>query len=246
MTHELQNKTAIIYGAGGHVGSATARAYAREGATVYLAGRTLKTLEAVADDITAAGGTAHAVAVDALDAAAVTAFADSLGRIDISLNLVSRGDHFGPILDTSAEDFTRALTTGLTSTFNTATAAARKMVRQGSGVILSLTSASSQAHAPTMGAVGTADAATETFLRYLAAENGPQGVRVVGLWTAGIPETFVPPLPAEVSENMAQMTMLHRMPSLAQVVDSLTFLASDRAAGITGTHLNVTCGMVVS
>ncbi|MCW2918934.1 MAG: 2-hydroxycyclohexanecarboxyl-CoA dehydrogenase [Actinomycetia bacterium] len=249
MTQQLQNKNAIIYGGSGSIGGASARAFAREGATVFLAGRTLKTLEAVAEDIKAAGGSAHVAELDALDESAVNehaaAVAAQAGSIDVSLNLVSRGDRHGvTLVDMTAEDFARPVTTGLMSNFNTARAAARHMAEQGSGVILTLTSASSRGTAPTLGSTGVADAATETFLRYLAAENGPQGVRVVGLWAAGIPETFDPPLPPEVSQRMAEMTMLHRMQSLTQVVDSFVFLASDRAAGITGTILNVTCGLV--
>jgi 3-oxoacyl-[acyl-carrier protein] reductase len=63
----LENKTAIVYGGSGSVGGAVARAFAREGATVFLAGRTLATLEEVAEEIRAAGGEAETAQVDALD-----------------------------------------------------------------------------------------------------------------------------------------------------------------------------------
>jgi enoyl-[acyl-carrier-protein] reductase (NADH) len=132
------------------------------------------------------------------------------------------------------------------------------MTRQGSGVILTVTSGSAKGAAPLMGSTGPADAATEAFLRYLAAETGQHGVRVVGIYTAGVPETFTPERLAAVNPDlqldmatieqmlagMAQMTMLRRAPSLAQVADTAAFLASDRAGGITGTIVNVTCGLV--
>jgi NAD(P)-dependent dehydrogenase (short-subunit alcohol dehydrogenase family) len=260
MTQLLQSKNAVIYGAGGGIGGGVARTFAREGARVFLAGRTRKSLEAVADDIAAAGGSAEVTEVDALDEQAVNEHARAVvsqaGSIDVSFNLISRGDVQGtPLLDMSAADFTRPVTNGLLTHFLTARAAARHMVEQGSGVILSLTSGSSAGLAPMMGGTGPADAATETFMRYLAAEVGPQGVRVVGLWTAGVIETLtreklaavggdnVPDLET-IKQGLAAATMLHRAPTLAEVAETAAFLASDRASGITSTITNVTCGLV--
>jgi len=63
----LENKNAVIYGGGGSIGGAVARAFAREGAKVFLAGRTLATIDAVAEEISASGGVAETAQVDALD-----------------------------------------------------------------------------------------------------------------------------------------------------------------------------------
>src|SRR5215217_7325918 len=91
----LENKNAIIYGAGGGIGGGIARTFAGEGARVFLAGRTRASLEAVAADITAAGGSAEVAELDALDEHAVDehaqAVASRVGSIDVSFNLVSRG-----------------------------------------------------------------------------------------------------------------------------------------------------------
>jgi NAD(P)-dependent dehydrogenase (short-subunit alcohol dehydrogenase family) len=259
----LENRNAIIYGAGGGIGGGVARTFAREGARVFLAGRTRQPLETVAADIAAAGGAADVAEVDALDERAIdehaSAVASQAGSIDVSFNLITRGDIQGvPLIDIPGADFTRAVTTGLTSQFLTARAAARQMITQGSGVILSLTSGSAKGSAPMMGNTGPADAAVEAFMRYLAAEVGPHGVRVLGLYTAGVPETLTPEKLASVNsgmeldaagverlvEGLAQMTMLRRAPRLAQVAEVAAFLASDRAAGMTGTITNVTCGLV--
>jgi NAD(P)-dependent dehydrogenase (short-subunit alcohol dehydrogenase family) len=94
------------------------------------------------------------------------------------------------LLDMATPDLTRAVLNGLTWTFLTARAAGRRMVGQGSGVILALTSGSSRGAAPMMGSTGPADAATEAFLRHLASEVGPHGVRVAGIHTAGVAETL--------------------------------------------------------
>jgi NAD(P)-dependent dehydrogenase (short-subunit alcohol dehydrogenase family) len=256
MTGLLDGKTAVIYGAGGGIGSAVARTFAREGATVHLAGRTLATLEKAAEEIRTAGGTAHVAELDATDEDAVEAHAASIGRIDISFNLVSRGDVQGiPLVQMTTDDLLRAPTTGLKANFLTARAAARGMIERGSGVILHLNSASGAESMPGMGSTGPADAAIESFMRYLAAEVGPHGVRVCGIWTAGVAETLTDESIAEVSEQgpsaaeamemIAGMSALRRTPRLADVTEAAAFLASDRAGGITGSMTNVTAGLVL-
>jgi NAD(P)-dependent dehydrogenase (short-subunit alcohol dehydrogenase family) len=155
----------------------------------------------------------------------------------------------------TADDLVRPVAAGLRTAFVTARAAARHMTDRGSGVILYLTSGSSAGLAPMMGGTGPADAAVETFMRYLAAEVGPHGVRVAGLWTAGVPETLthdklrrfggdnVPP-PEAIEAAIAGQAMLRRAPRLAQVAETAAFLASDRAAAITASIVNVTAGLV--
>lgn len=195
----LRDRNTIIYGAGGSIGAAVARAFAGEGATVHLCGRTREALQALTKELTATGGKAEVAVLDALDEQAVEeharAVAASPGGVDVSLNLVTRGDVQGiALVDMTWEDFDRPVTTGLRAAFNTARSAARIMAEQGSGVILSLTSGSARGSAPMMGATGPADAATDT--------------------------------------------------ELDDVAETAVFLASDRAAAITATTVNVTCGMV--
>jgi NAD(P)-dependent dehydrogenase (short-subunit alcohol dehydrogenase family) len=260
----LAEKNAVIYGAGGTIGGAVAAAFAREGARVWLAGRTKETLEAVASAITGAGGRAEVTVLDATDAGAVEAHAARVaehgGSLDVSLNLISRGDVQGvPLAEITVEDLLRPTITGLTSTIVTAQAAARRMTAQGSGVILALNSGSAHG-SPMMGGTGPADAATDTLIRNLGIELGPAGVRALGIWCAGVPESFTPEKLAAVNATMqldeaqiqgllgqlASMRMLRRNPSLGQIAETITFLASDRAGGITSTWVNVTGGMFSS
>src|ERR687886_1662388 len=129
----LKNKNAVIYGGGGAIGGAVARVFAREGARVFLAGRTLQNLEEVAEEIRSAGGMAEAAVLDALDERAVDEHADavaaSAGSIDVSFNLISRGDVQGrPLVELAPEDLLRAVTNGLRSTFLTTRAAGRQMM----------------------------------------------------------------------------------------------------------------------
>jgi NAD(P)-dependent dehydrogenase (short-subunit alcohol dehydrogenase family) len=254
MNRLLDTKTAVIYGAGGGLGSGVARTFAAEGAHVVLTGRTREPLERVAEAIDADGASCEVAVVDALDEEAVDAHLDTLHRVDVSFNLVTRGDVHGHALtDLSTEAFMRPVLNGLRSNFLTARAAARRMTAQGSGVILTVTSGSSAGQLAGMGGTGPADAATESFLRCLSAEVGPQGVRVCGIWTAGVPETFThraeagdtgAPTAEEVDRMIGSMATLRRAPRLQQVADAAAFLASDRAAGTTGSIANVTCGLV--
>ncbi|HVX43303.1 MAG TPA: SDR family oxidoreductase [Mycobacteriales bacterium] len=251
----LDGKNAIIYGAGGSLGGAIARTFAREGARVFLVGRTRESLDAVAKDIPGA----EVAVFDATDEQAVDAHArsvvESAGSIDISFNLITRGDVQGvPLVHMATADLLAAVTTGLQTNFITARAAARHMTEQGSGVILHLNSASGAGAMPGMGSTGPADAAIESFMRYLAAEVGPSGIRVCGVWTAGVDETLSDEKVMAVDgaaraqsakEMIAGMSALRRTPKLADVTEAAAFLASDRASGITGAMTNVTAGLVL-
>jgi NAD(P)-dependent dehydrogenase (short-subunit alcohol dehydrogenase family) len=256
----LEGRNAIVYGGGGGIGGAVARTFARDGAQVFLAGRTRELLEVVAKDIVAAGGSAHVAVVDALDEAAVDAHVEevvaSAGSVDVLCNLITRGDVQGtPLVDMTVDDLLRAPVTGLRGNFVTARAAARRMIAQGAGVILHLNSASGAAAQPGMGSTGPADAAVESFMRHLSAEVGPSGVRVCGIWTAGVQETLTADTMAEVNPDapdpqtviaaISGLAALRRTPRLADVAETAAFLASDRAAGITGSMVNVTAGLVL-
>jgi NAD(P)-dependent dehydrogenase (short-subunit alcohol dehydrogenase family) len=260
----LEHKNAVIYGAGGALGAGVATAFAREGATVFLAGRTREHLDKVADQVAAVGGHAEVAVVDALDERAVDEHVEAMvsrgGSIDVSLNLISRGDVQGtPLVEMSTADFLRPIITGVSTNFITARAAARHMIRQGSGVILALDSGSAIG-SPMMGGTGPADAATDVLVRNLAAEVGPHGVRVVGIWVAGVPDTLSPEKLAAYNTTLRvddetfqgmlaqldKMRMLRRSPRVADVAEAAVFLASHRSAGITGTFVNVTGGMFPS
>jgi len=175
----------------------------------------------------------------------------------VSFNLIGCGDVQGtPLVAMTADDLLRAMVNGLRSNFRTERAAGRRMIEQGSGVILHLNSASGAGAMPGMGSTGPVDAATEAFMRYLAAEVGPRGVCVCGIWTAGVAETLSEeeltevdgpnaPEPRAVVEMIAGMAALRRASWLADVAEVAAFLASDRAAVMTGTMVNATCGLVL-
>jgi NAD(P)-dependent dehydrogenase (short-subunit alcohol dehydrogenase family) len=265
----LENKNAIVYGAGGAIGGAVARAFAREGARVFLAGRTLSTLDRVAEEISAAEGVAETAQVDALDEQAVEKHVgevvEQAGSIDVSFNAISIRDvQLTPLVEMSREDFMSPILTGATAHFLTARAAGRRMVEQGSGVILTLsTSAASLSGRDRRfhlsGGFGVACAAIEALTKQLAAELGPRGVRVVCLRPDAIPETWPDEFRdhvfdagdgagrtgAEVRAYMEGGTLLGRLPTLAEVANVAAFMASDRASAMTATVANISSGSVV-
>jgi len=221
---------AVIYGAGGAIGGAVARAFAREGAQVFLAGRTLAKLETVAREIRAAGGVAEAAQVDALDEQWVEKHADSVaakaGGIDIALNAVGLFHVQGtPFAELSFEDYSYPIAAYTRTNFITAKAVARHMARKGSGVILTLSTPVSRMPGPGYMGHRVACAGIEAMTRHLAGELGP---------------TI-----EEMLAGAAGGTLLKRLPTLADVANTAAFMASDQAGAMTGTVANLTCGFLV-
>jgi 3-oxoacyl-[acyl-carrier protein] reductase len=245
----LEGKNAVIYGAGGSIGGAMAGAFAREGARVHLVGRTLASLQAVADRIRASGGSAQPARLDALDEKAVDEHADTVvaeaGSLDISVNVISHGDVQGvPLAEMSLEDFERPVVTAVRTTFLTTRAAARHMIRQRSGAILMFGGYGDPL--PHLGGLQVAFGALESLRRNLACELGPHGIRVVTLQTGGIVETLPEGFDGRqaIVDDITGRTMLRRAATLEDVGNVAAFAASEMARSVTASAINITCGSV--
>jgi NAD(P)-dependent dehydrogenase (short-subunit alcohol dehydrogenase family) len=246
----LEHKVAAVYGAGGAIGGAVARAFAREGARVFLAGRTQSKLDTVADTIRAHGGITDTAVVDALDERAVDAFIDTVaeqaGAIDISFNVISYGDVQQPLAEISVEDFMQPITIATRSQFLTTRAAARHMIKRRTGVILHFGGGGPQT-LPGLGGFKVALDAVESLRRQWACELGRHGIRVLTLKTGGVPET-IPDSFAEkdaIAASIEQATLLGRAATLADVGNVAAFVASDHARTMTATEVNISCGALV-
>jgi NAD(P)-dependent dehydrogenase (short-subunit alcohol dehydrogenase family) len=258
----LEDKTAVIYAAGGAIGGAVARTFAREGARLFLTGRASANVDALAEAIVAAGGVAESAQVDALDENAVQEHLDTVveraGGVDVSFNAIGPGATADrtPLTELTGDAFLRPIAFYTSSNFITATAAARHMSDRGSGAIVTLTAVPGRAPANLIGGAAAAWAAVEAFSRSLALEVGPAGIRVVCLRSHAIPET---PLieanfatagaaagvtPAEFQARLEQGTALRRLPSLAEIADTAAFIASDRAGAMTATVVNLSAGSI--
>lgn len=260
---KLENKVAVIYGDGA-VGGATAKAFAKEGASVFLTGRTLSKLEAIASGILSEGGIIETTKLDALDENAVeehmTEVVRQTGKIDISFNAIGipqKGIQGVPLTELSVENFMLPVITYTKAHFVTSKAAARRMVKQGEGVIMLHTPNASRISFPFVGGMIPAWASIEALFRSLSVECAPHGVRAICLLTTGIPET---PLIDEVWDIqgksngityeqfhavMEGMTQRKRLTTLEELTNAAVFTASDQGTAITGTILNLTAGMIV-
>ncbi len=248
----LADKTAVIYGGGGAIGGAVARAFAREGATVFLAGRTLATLEEVAGEIRAAGGRAETAELDALDERAVNEHADGVaaaaGGIDISFNAISHNSvHGTPMAEMALGDFAGEIITTVTTQFLTARAAARHMIPRGSGVILAFGGSGDPLRDYYIGGTQVSFEAVEQMRRQLSAELGRHGIRVVTLRTGGVPESLPEGFEGRerIVESIVGPTMLGRAATLEDVGNVAAFVASDRARTLTAAAVNISCGALV-
>ena len=256
----LKDKVAVIYGAGGAVGSAVARAFATEGANLYLTGRTLAPVEVVAKDIVAAGGSAEAAEVDALDEQAADehlhSVIDTAGRLDISFNAIgipTTNVLYVPLTELDVEHFSLPITTLVTPYFVTGRLAARHMIPNKSGVIMTVTTLHSRTGFPLAGGYGPAQAAKEALTRELSAELAPHGIRVVGLRPHAMPETHAIKNGYETratsgmtweqfQQVLASRTHTQRLMTLAETANVAVFMASDKASGMTGTTVNLSMG----
>jgi NAD(P)-dependent dehydrogenase (short-subunit alcohol dehydrogenase family) len=256
----LKGKVAVIYGAGGAIGGAVARAFASEGAKVFLTGRSLAPVEAVVKDIVSAGGSAEAAEVDALDEQAVDkhlqAVSDKANRVDISFNAIGIPNPKTrvPLVELDVEQFSLPIATYTRSYFLTARLAARRMIPNKSGVIMTVTATPTRTGTPLVGGGAPAMAAVEALTRGLSAELATQGIRVVGLRPQGIPETgrikesFKGYAEASgmtwehFQEALASRTHTHRLSTLAEIANVAVFMASDKASGMTGTIVNLSMG----
>jgi 3-oxoacyl-[acyl-carrier protein] reductase len=251
----LEDKNAVIYGGGGSIGGAAARAFAREGARVFLAGRTPATLDDVADEIRSAGGVAERAQVDALDEQAVDRHADAVaaeaGGIDISFNVITHPHTHGvPLAEMSVDDFMAPVETAARTTFLTARAAARHMIGQGSGVILAFGGPGDRSGPMRdyyLGGTQVAFDAIETIRRQLSVELGEHGIRVVTLSSGGVPDSLPEGFEGRqaIVELIEGQTLLGRAATLEDVGNAAAFAASDKARAMTAATLNISAGALV-
>ena len=246
----LENKVSVIYGGGGAIGGAIARAFAREGARVFLAGRTRAKLDKVVSEIRSAGGAVDAASVDALDKRQVDAYVDTIarqaGRLDISVNVIGYGDIQKTLMDLSVEEFLQPIVNATRTQFLTTQAAARHMIERKTGVILHFGGSGPQTP-PGLGGFKVALDAVESLRRQWAVELGPHGIRVVTLKTGGIPESIPEDLPErdQIINSLLPATLLKRAATLADVGNVAAFVASDQARTITASEVNISCGAII-
>lgn len=244
---EFRGQIVIVTGAARGIGNGIARAFAARGATVAVCGRTAAPLEALADDIAAAGGTAFAVSADVssaddVDALARTVF-ERCGRIDV---LVNNAGVFlaSPVVSMSERDWDVTMDIDLKGVFLCCRAAARRMMEQGSGTIINVTSiAQVRGGTPGHAHYGAAKAGVGAFAKTLAKEVGRYGITVNCVAPGLIEDTDMGQnSKRQVGDSYLATIPLGRLGKVQDVVAAVLFLASDGARYITGETLNVNGG----
>lgn len=260
---ELKGKTALIFGAGGQIGSQVAKVFVREGARVFLSGPRIPSVQRTLAVLGPTCASAEVEVVDATDDEAVTRYVDSVaeraGSVDIVFNAmgVTGEEVVAPSIDVTRDRFMTYLEHMVPSQFLTARAAARHMLRQRSGTVLFLGATPALGVAPFIAGAAAAHAAIEGLTRCLATEWSPMGIRVVCFRSAGMSDSHriqgvlnamagIVGAPAEEFVRMArEKPLLRRMSTVAEAAEAIAFLASDRASTLTGAIVNGSCGEVM-
>ena len=243
----LQDKNAVIYGASGGIGGAMARAFAADGARVFLTGRTREKLDALGAEI---GDAAEVATFDATDKRAVDEHADAVaaqGGLHVSVNVIAHPTKHGtPMVEMDVDEFLQPVEQAVRSNFLTTAAAARHMKKQGDGVILFFGGHGDPVRDYYLGGTQVAFEALESMRRQLSAELGKDGIRAVTLRSGGVPDS-VPEFDGRdaIVEGIVGETMLGRAATYEDVGNAAVFAASDKGRMMTAATVNVSCGALV-
>jgi NAD(P)-dependent dehydrogenase (short-subunit alcohol dehydrogenase family) len=253
---QLESKTAIVTGGGGHVGRATCLRLARAGAVVYVNDIDANKVGATVELVRRSGGVAHPLAFDVVDGREVRKAVDevlsSRQTIDILVN-VAGGPRNSPVSDMPDEAWDYAVDLNLKGSFNTIRAVVPEMESAGGGVIVN-TSSTSKNGVPWFAHIGqsnyaAANAGLVGLTRSLCFELAPKGIRI----------NCVVPGPIETNKSRAAFERLESDPEVKvsplsaiplgrlakpdDVAAGIMFLVSDDASYITGTFLNISGGL---
>ena len=266
MSQTFKDKCVVVHGGSGAIGAAVARAFAREGAKVFVTGRDRARLDAAVRSIEAGGGHAEAAAVDALDEQAMVRHAAEVagraGGIDIALNAIGIVHVQGtPLAELPLEDFFLPVQAYTRSCFLTAKAVAPHMAKRGGGGILSVSTPASRMPGPGYLGHAGACAGVEALSRHMAGEMAAFNIRTVCIRSHAIPEAVTAgsharevfrPAAESMGLTVEQMLaakppglLVERLPSLDQMAATALFAASEGAGAMTGAVLNLSGGITL-
>jgi len=259
----LKDKVAVVFAASGDIAGAVARSFAAHGAKVYCTARNLAAIKALAQEITASGGSAEAAKVDAMKEGEIDNFLKTVvadnGRLDIVFNGIGVGyNEMGgrpPATAARFEEFMAPIEKIVGSQFLTSRTAAKYMIQSHSeGSILLLTAALSRSKLPNVAGITAASAAIEGLTRAMAAEWGGDNIKVICICCGALMETnrisgWIDAsakhlgIPAEqlVAQYKA-FDILKTSPTLKQVGETAAFLASDPGVAFNSHIIDVDCG----
>ena len=249
----LADKVAIVTGASSGIGRAAALLFAQQGASVVVGARRQGALDDLVQQIRAAGGAAHSVAGDVRDESfaqrLVAQAVEHFGGLDIAFNNAGTLGESGPTPGISAAGWQDALDTNLTSAFFGAKHQIPALLQRGGGsIVFTSTFVGHTVGFPGVAAYAASKAGLIGLTQALAAELGPQGVRVNALLPGG---TLTPMAHAMNGspKALAQVASLHALKRLAQpeeLAQAALYLASDASSFMTGTAMLVDGGVSIN
>jgi NAD(P)-dependent dehydrogenase (short-subunit alcohol dehydrogenase family) len=242
----LKGRVAFVTGGGSGIGAGIAKRLAEQGAKVALLGRTAEKLEAVANEIKAAGGEAMVAPADVRQYASVESAMNSVvekfGRLDILINSAA-GNFLSPAASLSANGFRTVIDIDLCGTFNACRAAFQHLSKEG-GSIVSITATQAEIPTPLQCHAGAAKAGIEKLTRDLALEWARSGIRVNSVAPGPIEGTegMTRLAPGDVATNFKKRVPVGRWGTIDEIADAVLYLVSPAASFVTGTTLLIDGG----
>jgi NAD(P)-dependent dehydrogenase (short-subunit alcohol dehydrogenase family) len=250
---QLDNKVAIVTGATSGIGRATALLFAKEGAKLVVSGRRKAELEALVADIRAAGGEAalHAgpVESEATAEALVKTALDQFGRLDVAFNNAGVLGEAGPSTGVSLDGWNEALAINLTGAFLGAKHQVPAMLKSGAGsIIFTSTFVGHTASFPGVAAYAASKSGLIGLTQTLAAEFGPQGIRVNALLPGAVDTPMYQAMNGtdEAKSFITGLHALKRVSTPEELAKAALFLASDAASFQTGSAMLVDGGLSIT
>lgn len=243
---ELHNKLALVTGATGGIGAATARLLAAAGATVVVSGRDAERGKRTVQSIESAGGSASFVAADLTDLDSVRELAAQAGDVDILVN--NAGIFPGqPTVAQDVESFDASFTANVRGPYFLTAAIAPGMIARRSGSIVNVSTMAAQVGLPGLSVYSATKAAMESLTRTWAAEFAEAGVRVNAVAPGPTAtDTALTSFPRAAVDQLVAGTLLKRMASPEEIAEVIVFLASDRSGFITGATISADAGRTVA
>jgi NAD(P)-dependent dehydrogenase (short-subunit alcohol dehydrogenase family) len=242
----LEGKVAIVTGASRGIGAASARAFAAAGATVVLAARTAQAIEAIAEEVNAAGGRALAIPTDMTDPESVKRLVErtvaSFGRLDVAFNNAGAGHMPKPLAEISFEEFEVGLKANLYGAFLGMKYEIPAMLAAGSGAIVNMSSTAGLQGAPGMGPYAAGKHGVVALTKTAALDYGKSNIRVNALAPGPIVNEQMSRLPEDRLQQIARFIPLGRLGRTEEVARAAVWLCSDEASFITGAVLSIDGG----
>jgi NAD(P)-dependent dehydrogenase (short-subunit alcohol dehydrogenase family) len=249
--NRLTGKVALVTGAGSGIGRAAALTFARQGASVVLAGRRMPELKAVTQEIIAANGSALAIPADVSDESAIEALiisiVDRFGQLDAAFNNAGTASGFGPISDLSVQDYDRTMAVNTRGVWLLMKHEIKAMLAQGTGgAIVNTSSIAATGGTAGLSIYAASKGALDSMIRPIALEVGPAGIRVNNVSPSVVKTQMTSAYGEESLAPLARHAALKRVGEPADIGDVAVWLCTDEARFITGQSILVDGGFNIA